>query len=118
MDIPLQPGSVCDCEVAFTDTVGSKVRPVVVLGGPHPYMRLPGGIYIICPVTSTEVFKGCPTLSALDFEEGGLRKPLSYLNVLKPAGIGRTQIKSFRGRIKPVKLAILRAEIAKRIGLG
>ncbi|GBU24658.1 hypothetical protein R83H12_01292 [Fibrobacteria bacterium R8-3-H12] len=41
----ISPGNVYDCEVIFTDTLGSKTRPVIILSGPHEYMNINGGLF-------------------------------------------------------------------------
>ncbi|MDR0518363.1 MAG: type II toxin-antitoxin system PemK/MazF family toxin [Fibromonadaceae bacterium] len=117
-EMSILPGSIYDCEVIFTDTLGSKTRPVIILSGPHKYMNISNGLYLICPITSTEIFPNCPTLSNLDFEDGGLRKPLSYLNILKPAGVDFSQIKSYRGTLKSSKFVEIKRILAQKHGLG
>jgi len=116
-EISILPGSIYDCEVIFTDTAGSKTRPVIILSGPHRYMNINGGLYLICPITSTEIFPNCPTISNSDFENGGLRKPLSYLNILKPAGVDFSQIKNYRGTLKSSKFAEIKRILAQKHSL-
>jgi len=111
------PGSIYDCEVIFTDIQGSKTRPVIILSGPHEYMSINGGLYLICPITSTEIFPNCPSISNSDFENGGLRKPLSYLNVLKPAGVDFSQIKSYRGTLRASKFTEIKRILVQKHNL-
>ena len=111
------PGSIYDCEVIFTDTFGSKTRPVIILSGPHEYMNINGGLYLICPITSTEIFPNCPMISNSDFENGGLRKPIFYLNILKPAGVDFNQIKNYRGTLKSSKFSEIKRILAQKHGL-
>ncbi|MDR1813095.1 MAG: type II toxin-antitoxin system PemK/MazF family toxin [Candidatus Fibromonas sp.] len=115
---PILPGSVYDCEVIFTDVFGSKTRPVIILSGPHRYMNIDGGLYLICPITSTEVFPDCPKLLNSDFENGGLKKPSSYLNILKPAGVDFNQLKNYRGTLKSSKFAEFKHILAQKHGLN
>ncbi len=91
------PGSIYDCEVIFTDTLGSKTRPVIILSG--------------------EIFPNCPKISNSDFENGGLKKPLSYLNVLKPAGVDFSQIKNYRGTLKSSKFTEIKRILVQKHSL-
>jgi hypothetical protein len=54
----------------------------------------------------------------LDFENGGLRKPLSYLNILKPAGIDFRQIKNYRGTLKSSKFAEIKRILLQKHGFA
>jgi mRNA-degrading endonuclease toxin of MazEF toxin-antitoxin module len=116
-EVSILPGNIYDCEVIFTDTLGSKTRPVIILSGPHEYMNINGGLYLICPITSTEIFPNCPSISNSDFENGGLKKPLSYLNVLKPAGVDFSQIKNYRGTLKSSKFTEIKRILVQKHSL-
>jgi len=80
-------------------------------------MNISGGLYLICPITSTEIFPDCPKIFNSDFEKGGLKKNLSYLNVLKPAGVDFSQIKNYRGTLKPSKFTEIKRILVQKHSL-
>lgn len=66
------PGDIVDVPFPFIDTAGKKLRPAVVLSGPH--FRRSSGALVLMMVTSAERSHWETDIELDDWQAAGLRK--------------------------------------------